>query len=741
MSDTELFRDWQDKPCRETLLGLLEALGKSVYPLCFRILRHHQDAEDAAQKVLLEFLGVLRTLPSMDRIRAWIYRASILTALTLKRAQRRRMRYERTRRPQQGPFVSEEEGDLIHRHIADLDEDLRRVVVEHYFEGRTLSELSAKAHCSTGAIWKRLEKAQGELRRSLARAGLSGGALAVLGAFLGTREAGAVAATGLAQAVVEKARDVASGVPHAGRGWLKSAGGAAIAGAALLGFVAYRHRESPEAVGPASAAQPRSTEAASSIPARSGGSRQLPGEPAAHPEEGRAETLFARLARLRAALEVDVPKGSLGNYVREQEALYPLVLREPEVYVAFLRMPESRTLFSFFLDLLMYPGGITASSPLPDLPRTISNGLAELLTSGTKEQKLLIFDRAHQLGRSFRRQTLAEDFAPSCLQLVSGPDDDLRVLALGFLTSHGHEDRLDLVQNVWQKSRRFQSRMTCISILARSKGSAAGELLHQYLEEILKEQDPQWVAYVPMTLRDRLTASDTAEDQDRCMRLLSSYLRRESRQNEYQATLSVVGLLAVPKQALLLRELSGHGPSAAINDRIARTLELIDRGETKPGQLSETLLYDRPAEAASAPLAASEPPSKAVPESPAGDDSLLAQSDGPIPEAFDVLSKDGTLKAIIKKGKDGFASEFQVWDLKKDNRLLQGIYAFQITAFAFSPDGKSYAVADQEGVVVRSLSGGTPNYFQSQPPVKSLSFSADGKTLRSSSQSWTLTGR
>jgi len=448
MSDTELFRDWQNKPCQETLLGLLAALGSSAYRLCFRVLRHHQDAEDAAQKVLLEFTGVVRTLPSVDRMRAWIYRASILTALGLKRAQRRRMRHEITQSPKEKPLLSEEEGDLIHRHVADLKEDLRGVVVEHYFEGRTLSELSAKAHCSTGAIWKRLEKAQAELRRSLARAGLSGAALAVLGAFLETREAGAVPATGLPQAVMEKARDVASKVPHAGRWWLKSAGGAAIAGVALLGFVTYRHRESPESLAPASTARSRSPEAASPGSAKSSDSRQLPGKPAGLPEEARTETLFARLSRLRATLEVDVPKGSLGSYVREQEALYPLVLREPDVYVAFLRMPENRKYFSFFLDLLMYPGVITASGSLPDLPRTISNGLAELLISGTKEQKLLIFDRAHQLGRSFRHQALAEDFVPSCLQLVSGPDDDLRVSALGFLTSHGHEDRLDLVQNV-----------------------------------------------------------------------------------------------------------------------------------------------------------------------------------------------------------------------------------------------------------------------------------------------------
>src|SRR6185295_8164727 len=145
MNDADLFRAWKEKPSQEALIALLNVLGKSAHALSFHVLGHVQDAEDVAQKVLMELVKALPTFPDADRLRGWLYRTSILSALSLKRSGRRRMRYERTPKPGNEPSLSEEQKDEIHRRIAELDEDLRRVVVRHYFESRTLAELSAEA--------------------------------------------------------------------------------------------------------------------------------------------------------------------------------------------------------------------------------------------------------------------------------------------------------------------------------------------------------------------------------------------------------------------------------------------------------------------------------------------------------------------------------------------------------------------------------------------------------------------
>lgn len=168
-------------------MALFRGHQDSVYNLCWQVLRHTHDAEDAAQKVFCELLPVLPTLPNADRFRAWLYRASLLTALNLKRSHKRRMNHERQPRPEAPSTLSASDIEAIHEHLANLRDDLRTLIVRHYFERRTLEELAQSDGCSSVAIWKRLQKAHEELRRSLIRAGLASLAAGIV-AFLETRE-------------------------------------------------------------------------------------------------------------------------------------------------------------------------------------------------------------------------------------------------------------------------------------------------------------------------------------------------------------------------------------------------------------------------------------------------------------------------------------------------------------------------------------------------------------------------
>src|ERR1051326_4205248 len=146
-------------PGPETLLALLRALQDSVYTLCRQVLPRTHDAEDAAQKVFCELLQVLPTFEAADNLRAWLYRAALLTALNLKRSERRRLTRERARPSEDAALPSDADVEAIHEHVAHLPGDLRTLVVRHYFERRTLAELADLDHCSSVAIWKRLQKA------------------------------------------------------------------------------------------------------------------------------------------------------------------------------------------------------------------------------------------------------------------------------------------------------------------------------------------------------------------------------------------------------------------------------------------------------------------------------------------------------------------------------------------------------------------------------------------------------
>jgi len=146
------FEAWRRQPDPETLRELLRSHQDSVYNLCWQVLRHLHDAEDAAQKVFCELLPILPTLTSHDSLRAWLYRASLLTALNLKRSQKRRMDHERNRRPEGSSALSDSDVEAIHEHVANLRDDLRMLIVRRYFDRQTLGELAQSDGCSTVAV-------------------------------------------------------------------------------------------------------------------------------------------------------------------------------------------------------------------------------------------------------------------------------------------------------------------------------------------------------------------------------------------------------------------------------------------------------------------------------------------------------------------------------------------------------------------------------------------------------------
>src|SRR5437016_3262723 len=125
MNATTLFEDWKKARSREALVALLEGTGDSVYNLCLQVLRHSQDAEDAAQKVFLDLLDVLPRISTEDHFRGWLYRASLQTALNLRRSERRRMRHEHAAGADAVPPMPDGAMDAIHAEIANLDRDLR----------------------------------------------------------------------------------------------------------------------------------------------------------------------------------------------------------------------------------------------------------------------------------------------------------------------------------------------------------------------------------------------------------------------------------------------------------------------------------------------------------------------------------------------------------------------------------------------------------------------------------------
>lgn len=142
-----------------------------VYALCWRVLRHRQDAEDAAQDALLK---IARAGASIEPARypAWVYRVALNAAVDLAR---------RRKRPDvPGAPSAPVDAAAVHEAVAELPDAERAAVVEHYFHRRTLREIAEAEGVTEQAIWKRVERAKERLRGALALA--AGAALPFLDA-------------------------------------------------------------------------------------------------------------------------------------------------------------------------------------------------------------------------------------------------------------------------------------------------------------------------------------------------------------------------------------------------------------------------------------------------------------------------------------------------------------------------------------------------------------------------------
>lgn len=248
MNEFDAYRARQD---RDTLQKLLEAQGQAAYNVCYQVLREASQAEDAAQQVLLDLVKQIPRLTDASHLKAWVSRAAFHAALDLKKKERRRTAHERrTAEMQDAPTLTPDQIEAVHAEISRLEDDLRTVVVEHYFEKRPLKDLAAEQAISEVAVWKRLQKAKERLRQSLAATGFSAALLGLdplLEALEPVRAPKGLVGPGLmAQAAVL----LSGGAPLVLAGGLAvktkliGAGGLiALALAATFGYALHRQRE------------------------------------------------------------------------------------------------------------------------------------------------------------------------------------------------------------------------------------------------------------------------------------------------------------------------------------------------------------------------------------------------------------------------------------------------------------------------------------------------------------------
>lgn len=137
----------------------------AMYRLAMSIVCNQEDAADAAQEAICTAYQKLDTLRNQERFRPWLLRILTNECYTILRQRRRFVESDAIPEPETpGPETADHS---LWQTVADLNEQLRSVVVLYYYEGFHVREIASILGISEANVKTRLSRARRRLRDML----------------------------------------------------------------------------------------------------------------------------------------------------------------------------------------------------------------------------------------------------------------------------------------------------------------------------------------------------------------------------------------------------------------------------------------------------------------------------------------------------------------------------------------------------------------------------------------------
>jgi RNA polymerase sigma factor (sigma-70 family) len=186
-TDSDLMAAYADA-CDENAFAELAARHQQmVYRVCLRMLRHHQEAEDATQAVFLVLLNkASRLMTRKGEFTGWLYgvaRNVCLEALRKRAKRQEEAMLDETEEPVVEEYrpAHEEVLPFLDEELAGLTGVLRQAVVLRYLQNHSEAEAAQRAGCAVGTLSMRASRGIERLRQRLAKRGVALGGAALAG--------------------------------------------------------------------------------------------------------------------------------------------------------------------------------------------------------------------------------------------------------------------------------------------------------------------------------------------------------------------------------------------------------------------------------------------------------------------------------------------------------------------------------------------------------------------------------
>jgi RNA polymerase sigma factor (sigma-70 family) len=214
-TDGQLLESYVRSREEAAFAALVRRHGPMVWAVCRRVLRGHQDAEDAFQATFLVLVRKAAAVVPREMVANWLYGVAHQTALKARATTAKRQ--AREKQVTAMPEAAAEQQDLWHNLEPLLDQELSRlpdkyraVLVLCDLQGKTRKEAARHFRLPEGTVASRLATARTMLAKRLARCGVTvpGGAVA---AVLAQEGASAGVPTSVVSSTIQAANLFAAG--------------------------------------------------------------------------------------------------------------------------------------------------------------------------------------------------------------------------------------------------------------------------------------------------------------------------------------------------------------------------------------------------------------------------------------------------------------------------------------------------------------------------------------------------
>jgi RNA polymerase sigma-70 factor (ECF subfamily) len=148
-----------------------------IMACCLSRVHRQADAEELAQETLLRALQRLSSLEHPERWMAWIRGIAIHVCLDWIRKTHGRLESELAQDPCEEHSLPDqivanrEERHLVLKEVHQLPEELREVLILHYFDSMTYEQMADWLNVARATVSERLSRARQVLRSRLSRSG------------------------------------------------------------------------------------------------------------------------------------------------------------------------------------------------------------------------------------------------------------------------------------------------------------------------------------------------------------------------------------------------------------------------------------------------------------------------------------------------------------------------------------------------------------------------------------------